>query len=81
MNHNDLHLFLYERVKEIQPHLLMLVQNYKEMGMNEIEINKEICFALIHEGYKLRCLEEGFKIKPFQRQLQTKVDVKTDDEK
>ena len=63
MNNDDLHILLYQRVKEIQPHLNVLVHNLKEMGMNETEINTEICFALIHEGYKIRDLMGGIEIK------------------
>lgn len=77
MNNNELHTFLYERVKEIQPHLIVLVQNYKDTGMNEEEINTELCFALLHEGYKIRCLEEGIEMKPHGRKLQAHVDEKT----
>jgi len=63
MNHDELHLLLYKRVKEIQPHLTFLVQIYKDEGMNSDEINTEICFALIHEGYKIRDLLGGVEIK------------------
>ena len=63
MNHDQLHLLLYERVKEIQPHLTLLVHNFKEAGMNPDEINTEICFALMHEGYKIRDLMGGIEIK------------------
>lgn len=63
MNHDELHLLLYQRVKEIQPHLTLLVHNFKEAGMNPDEINTEICFALMHEGYKIRDLMGGIEIK------------------
>lgn len=63
MNTEELHFFLYKRVKEIQPHLLLLVKNYKEMGMNSDEINTEICFAIMHEGYRIRDLINGIEIK------------------
>jgi len=63
MNHDELHLLLYQRVKEIQPHLASLVHTFKDAGMNPDEINTEICFALIHEGYKMRDLLGGIEIK------------------
>ena len=63
MTNDELHLLLYQRVKEIQPHLVLLVQNFKSMDMNIDEINTEICFALIHEGYKIRDLIGGIKLK------------------
>jgi hypothetical protein len=63
MNHDDLYIFLYQRVKEIQPHLQQLVIGYKKDGMTDEEINTEICFALIHEGYKIRDLMGGIEIK------------------
>jgi hypothetical protein len=59
MNNNELYHFLYERVREILPHLNQLSIGYKKDGMTDEEIDTEICFAIMHEGYKIRCLEEG----------------------
>ena len=63
MNNDTLHLLLYERAKEIQPHLTHLSNTFKETGMTPEEINIELCFALIHEGYKMRDLLGGIEIK------------------
>ena len=78
MNLDKHHAFLYQRVKEIQPHLTLLVQNFKEMGMTPDEINTEICFAIMNEGYRLKDIEQGVSLKPNERKFQTHIDTHED---
>ncbi len=54
MNQETHHLLLYQRAREIQPHLIELAHEFKSLGMTPEEINIELCFALLHEGYNLR---------------------------
>ena len=48
---------LYARAKEVQPNLKMLIQDFKATGMSDEEIELEIAFTLIHDGYRLRDIE------------------------
>ena len=79
MNNENYHLLLYQRVKEIQPHLIELTRGYIENGMTPEEINTEICFAIMNEGYRLRCLEQEIILKPNERKLQTHIDTNEND--
>ena len=65
MENNDTqyHLLLYERAKEVQPHIQKLVRNFEKDGLKPDEILLEVSFALIHEGYRLRELKDGVKLK------------------
>ncbi len=65
---------LYSRAIEIQPQLGLLVQDFKAMGMSEEDIAIELSFAMLHEGYRIRCLEQHLTLKPYERRLQTHVD-------
>ena len=49
---------LYARAIEVQPQLGLLVQDFKAMGMSEDQITIELTFAMLHEGYRIRYLEE-----------------------
>lgn len=50
--------FLYARAIEVQPQLGQLVQDFKSMSMDEEQIAIELAFAMLHEGYRIRYLEE-----------------------
>lgn len=65
-----------QRAKEVQPHIQLLVQDFKALGMSQEEIILELSIALIHEGYRLCELKDGVKINSGQRTLQTKIDTK-----
>lgn len=70
MNENY-HFLLYQRVKEIQPHLVELARGYVKDGMTPEEINIEICFAIMHEGYRLRDLKIKTHIDTHENNIQT----------
>jgi len=72
MNEDYLRI-IEQRAREVQPHIHLLVQDFKSMGMSQEEIILEISFALMHEGYRLCELKDGVKINAWQRTLQTKV--------
>jgi hypothetical protein len=55
---------LYARAVEVQPQLGLLVQDFKAMGMTEEQIAIELSFAMLHEGYRIRYLEEVNIIRP-----------------
>jgi len=62
-NNDDIYNLLYGRAKEVQPHIQKLVRNFEKDGLKPEEILVEISFSLIHEGYKLRELKDGIKLK------------------
>ncbi len=49
---------LYARAVEVQPQLGQLVQDFKAMGMTDEQIAIELAFAMLHEGYRIRYLQE-----------------------
>jgi uridine phosphorylase len=48
---------LYARAKEVQSNLKTLVQEWEDMGMTREEIEVELAFTLIHDGYRLKHIE------------------------
>jgi len=52
---------LYARAVEVQPQLGLLVQDFKAMGITDEQIAIELAFAMLHEGYRMRYLEEYCK--------------------
>jgi hypothetical protein len=56
----DYHVRLYARAEEIasQNQLQTFVDDLKALGKTELEIDVEVFFALIHEGYRQRWMEE-----------------------
>lgn len=54
------HVRLYNRAIELadQNQLQLLAQDLKAMGKTPKEVDVEIFFSLIHEGYRQRWLEE-----------------------
>ena len=62
-NQNDHHELLYQRAKEVQPHIKKIASNCEKDGLSPDEILVEVSFALIHEGYKLRELKNAIKLK------------------
>jgi hypothetical protein len=53
---------LYTRAEELvrQNQLPLLIQDLRALGKTPYEIDIEVLFSLIHEGYRQRCLEEKF---------------------
>lgn len=51
---------LYERATELaqQTQLQVFCKSLKDEGMTPMEIDIEVFFALIHEGYRQRYMEE-----------------------
>jgi hypothetical protein len=70
---NDEYNILYKRAREVQPHIKKLVSNFEKDGLSSDDILIEICFSLIHDGYRLRELKDGVKIKANERKLQTHI--------
>jgi uncharacterized protein (UPF0335 family) len=48
---------MYNRAIEVQDHIKLMFQDLKAMGYTEKEIGIEITFSLIHEGYRIRDLD------------------------
>jgi hypothetical protein len=57
---SDYHERLYARAMELaqQTQLQAFCKTLKEDGLTPMEIDIEVFFALIHDGYRTRCLEE-----------------------
>ena len=72
---------LYARAEEVQENLHMLAQDLKASGMTDEQVAVELSFSMLHEGYRIRYLEEQFQgktIKPNERKLQAHVDLEPD---
>lgn len=56
------HERLYARAVELtnQNQLQLLIKDLKMLDKTPKEIDIEVFFSLIHEGYRIRCLEEKF---------------------
>jgi hypothetical protein len=52
---------LYARAIEVQPQLCLLAQDLKSMGMSDEQVATELSFAMLHEGYRLRHMEQEQK--------------------
>ena len=67
---------LYQRAIEVQPHINALAQDLSAMGMAQEDVVVELTFAMIHEGYRLRCMEEHVVLRPKERRLQAHIPEK-----
>lgn len=78
---NETYKLIYTRAQEIQPQILVLIENLKEEGLTKDDIMIEVSFALINEGYRLKELAGGIKVStPHERRLQTKIEGDIQDE-
>lgn len=50
------------RAKELEPTLRILAQDLRELGKSEEEISLELCFSLIHEGWRIRDMQCGIDL-------------------
>jgi len=66
MENQNYHELLYQRAKEVQPHIKKIVSNCEKDGLTPDDTLIEVSFALIHEGYRLRELKDGVKLKAEQ---------------
>jgi len=62
-NYDKLVEFLYIRATELQSNLRLLAQDFKAMGMSDEDVAIELSFAMLHEGYRLRCVIEEMAVK------------------
>jgi len=62
-NYDKLVEFLYIRATELQSNLRLLAQDFKAMGMSDEDVAIELSFAMLHEGYRLRCVIEEMTAK------------------
>ena len=51
--------YMMARAEELVPHVKAIIQDLQAMGKTEHEINVEVCFSLIHEGWRMREMQTG----------------------
>lgn len=52
---------LYARAVEVQDHLHQLAMDFKATGMSDEQVAIELSFSMLHEGYRMKHVEDEMK--------------------
>ena len=59
MNYEKSCEYMMARARELEPELRLIAQDLRAIGNTEEEIALEICFSLLHEGWRIRDMQSG----------------------
>jgi hypothetical protein len=59
MKYDDACKYMEIRVKELQPDFMKIAQDLRAIGVSDEQIHYEMCFSLMHEGFRIRDMISG----------------------